>query len=169
MKIIEALKKIKALQKKAEDLRKKIGECSAKMEYETPKYENQWEVVQGWVQAHHDVVMEIESLRERLARTNLETKVTIELGANQVTKSIHSWISRRRDLSHLDFLGWKALSDRGLTDQQTHNSQGGIVTFKVQRFFDPAARDAKLSDLMEEQSIIDGKLEIVNAVTDLLD
>ena len=170
MKIIEGLKQIKDLQRKASDIRAKIRECAAKMSFETSKYENQREKVAGWLQSHHDLVLEIERLRERISKTNVLTTVTIDLCDKSITKTIHSWISRRRDLSALDLSAWQQLSDMGLKDQAVRSpSTTEVVEFKVVRFFDPSLRDKKIDALKSEISIIDAKLEIVNATTDLLD
>lgn len=167
MKIIEGLKKIKDLQRKAQDLRHKVASCSAKMSYETDKYEDQKFKVAGWLQSHHDIVLEIERLRECIARTNLETQVTIEFQGKEVTKSIHNWISRRRDLSQLDYQAWASLSDRGLMDQRVKNASGDIMEVKVVRFYDPEEKDKKLEEYKSEEHLIDSKLEVINAITDL--
>lgn len=168
MKIIEALKKIKDLQRKASDLREKIAKHCVKMDYEADHYENQGEKVSGWLQAHKDILSEVEQLRERVAKTNIETDVTIELQGRSITKSIHSWITRRRDLVDLDRMAWGALGDKGLKDQNVQGSSGNIVHVKVVRFYNPEERDKKVDAFSSEKSEIDGSLEIVNATTDLL-
>lgn len=169
MKIIEALKKIKELYKKAEDIRGKVSKYCVKMSFEQDRYENQGEQVKSWIQAHRDIILEIESLRERVAKTNLQTEVTIEVGHNKITKSIHSWISRRRDLVGLEMTCWQQLDDKGMNDQKIRLTNGDVQEITVVRFFDYKDKDAKLNDLREELSQIDGKLEIVNATTDILD
>lgn len=168
MKIIEALKKIKDLQRKASDLRNKVQDCSAKMSFESDKYENQKEKVAGWLQSHHDILREIESLREKIAETNLRVMVPIEIGGKEVKKSIHSWISRRRDLAQLDMMAWRMLTDRGLRDQAVRGeTTKEVVEFKVVQFFDPEERDRMIDMYKSEVVLIDSKLEVVNAVTDL--
>jgi hypothetical protein len=169
MKIIEGLKKIKDLQRKASDLRDKIAANCAQMSFESEKYDNQFGKVDGWLQAHHDIIMEIECLRERIAKTNLEIKVTIDLFGNEVTKSIHNWISRKRDLIDLDIESWDLLTDRGLTDQKVRGSNGEILDFKVIRFYNLELRDKKIDQFKTEKLLIDAKLEIVNAITDLIE
>ena len=99
MKIIEALKKIKDLQRKAEDLASKIGQYSAYLNYETPMYPDQKKQVSEWLQSHDDILKEILRLRLAIQKTNLETDVTIELGGKTVIHSIAGWIHRRRDLA----------------------------------------------------------------------
>lgn len=169
MKIIEGLKRIKDLQKKAEDLRKKIGTYCAHMDFETPTYANQGEQIKEWLQSHSDTVKEILRLRIAIQRTNLATEVTIDLGEKLVKKTIAEWIHRRRDLASEEMNAWRSLSDRGLKEGAIKTSSGEIKDVKVVRYYDAKQRDNKISLFDGEPSIIDSKLEIVNAVTDLIE
>src|ERR1700688_3580412 len=99
MKLIQAMKKIKDLATKAEDLRKKVTNHSADLTIETPQYPDQRRQVAEWVQAHGDILKEILHLRFCIQKTNIATPVSIELGGKHVTKSIAEWIHRRRDLA----------------------------------------------------------------------
>ena len=94
MKLIEAMKQVKSLLVKADDLRKKIGQHSAILSIETPVYESQDKQVSDWLQAHGDIMQEIGSLQVRIAKTNLATQVTIKLGEKNVLKCITEWIAR---------------------------------------------------------------------------
>ena len=58
-KIIEGMKKIKDLLKKADDIRTKIGLYCADLDYETPMYPDQTKQIKEWLQAHK------QSLRRR--------------------------------------------------------------------------------------------------------
>lgn len=169
MKIIEALKKIKDLKKKAEDLRDKVSKHSAYMSFETPVYQDQKKQVAEWIQSHSDILKEILSLRISIQRTNLLTGVTIEINNNQITKSIAEWIHRRRDLAIEECLMWKKLTDRGLKEGVMIDSLGKQIDNKIIRCYDPKDRDNHVSLFDSEPSLIDGKLEIVNAVTDLIE
>lgn len=164
------MKQLKELTVKAEDLRKKAGEFCADLTIETPTYPNQRETVDGWIQAHSDVLKHIGYLREAIARTNLATKVTIELDGKQVTKSITGWIYRRKDLANMEGLMWARLTDRSLKEQNLQTAPGGAVTeVRIRRYYDPAQRD-RMRDLFRvEPSVIDGTLEVVNATTDLME
>jgi len=169
MKLIEALKQIKDLQRKAEDLRNKVGQHSAYMNFETPVYTDQKAQVASWVQAHSDILKEILRLRVALQKTNIMTSVVIELDGKQVTKTIAEWIHRRRDLANLDRDMWKKLTDRGLKEGQAVNSMQQPTAVTIVRCYDPKERDNKIMALDSEPSTIDGKLEIVNATTDLME
>ncbi len=170
MKIIEAMKRIKHLQEKCADLREKVARYCADVNYETPAYPpDQSAQIQEWLQSHMDTVQEIGHLRVAISRTNLATAVTIELGGNQVTKSIAEWIHRRKDLAKLDFEMWSKLTDRNLKEGTMQTSTGAPLEVKIRRYFDPRLRDAAMAVYQSEPSIIDGRLEVVNAVTDLIE
>lgn len=170
MKLIEAMKKLKDLNVKAEDLRAKVAANAACLSIETPLYgADQKATVDGWIQAHSDILQEILKLRVAIQRTNLATPVTIEVGGKQVTKNIAEWIHRRRDLAKLDMDMWSKLGDRGLKEQNVQTSPGGPVTeIRVMRFYDPKQRDEKVGVYRSEPSVIDATLEVVNATTDLV-
>lgn len=169
MKIIEALKQIKDLARKADDLRKKIAQHSAYLNFETPLYADQKGQVGQWIQAHTDILKETSRLRVAIQRTNILTPVTIELDGKQVTKTIAEWIHRRRDLAALESEAWKKLTDRGLKEGSMQQSTTQVLEVRIVRCYDAKERDSKIMALDSEPSVIDAKLEIVNAVTDLME
>lgn len=169
MKIIEALKQVKDLQRKAQDLRDKVQKNCALANFETPPYSDQKKQVAEWIQAHSDVLKEILRLRVAIQRTNLAVSVTIEIGGKQVTKTIAEWVHRRRDLASEELKMWQGLSDRGIKEGIGKGPAGDALEIKVVRFYDPAERDGKLDLFSNEPSLVDGKLEIVNAVTDIIE
>lgn len=126
-------------------------------------YPDQARQVSEWIQ-------EILKLRVAIQRTNLCTNVTIELGGQQVIKSIAEWIHRRRDLANLERDAWKGLTDRNLREHNMQAAPGGPVTeIRVRRYYQPAERDVKIALYNSEPSVIDGALEVANATTDLLE
>jgi hypothetical protein len=170
VKIIEGMKQIKNLTKKAEDLRAKIKTHSADLSFETPVYPDQRQVVDSWLQSHGDVLKEIMALRFRIQRTNIVTQVAIQLGGKSVTKSISEWIHRRRDLAKLELEAWSLLTDRGLKEQNLQTTKDGPVTeVRIRRYYDPVQRDSKRAELLAEPNTIDAALEIANATTDLVE
>lgn len=169
MKIIEALKKLKELKRKADELKLKVREHCAGLDCDTPTYTNPHGQVKEWLQSHHDIVKEIGHLRTSIQRTNLDTKVQIELGGKFVTKSISEWIDRRRELAKMEEEVWKQLYDKGLKEAYEHKltPQAPLTTIKRLLYFDPKERDTKIELYRSEPGIIDGTLEIINAVTEL--
>lgn len=169
MKIIEGLKLRKELAKKAEDLRSKISGYCADADFETPTYTDQAGQVREWLQAHWDVVKEMSNLSAKIARTNLATIVEIELGGTRIRKSIQEWIIRRKELSGLELLAWKSLTDRNIKEGSFQKTSGEMHTVKLRRYYDPKVRDSQIAILISEPSKIDGILEVVNATTELVE
>lgn len=169
MKLIEAMKKTQDLQRKADDLVNKVGQHCADLSHETPMYPDQRKQVAEWIQAHSDILKEVLRLRTAIQRTNLATEVTIEIGGRQVTKSIAEWIHRRRDLAKAEAAMWSKLGDRGLREGMLQTSQGQTQEVRIRRYFDAAERDRKLEEYLSEPSAIDARLEVTNAITDLME
>lgn len=170
MKIIEGMKLRKELQEKAEDLREKIQQYCVHMDVETPTYGGEQKtVVEGWIQAHQDIVKKMRELSIALQRTNLATRVKMQLGGKDVELSIAEWILRRRELAQMEQAAWAALGDRNLKDGVMNTSAGTQQPVKVVRYYDPRKRDEMVDLFKHEPGMIDRTLEVVNATTDLLE
>lgn len=170
MKIIEAMKRIKMNKEKIVELNSRIARNAAHLSIESPLYgTEQAAKVAEWLQACLDISRDNVQLLTRIAKTNLATQVTIDLDGKAVTKSIAEWVWRRREYSQLDFLIVSQLTDRNLREGQIQTSPGVQSDVKLIRYYDPADRDKKLDALRQEPHLIDGHLEVVNAITDLLD
>ena len=170
VKLIEAMKQIKDLQIKASDIRKKVATYCADQSHETAVYgDRQKEQISEWIQAHSDILKKILELRISIQKTNLVTEVAIRLGDVQVTKSIAEWIHRRRDLSELERQMWAGIGDRGLREGTVPTSTGEKQEVKIRRYYDPVTRDKNVELYRSEVGVIDSTLEVVNAITDLVD
>lgn len=168
MKIIEAMKEIKALKRKHEDLMKKVHTHCANLDYETAVYADQQKQVSEWIQACQDVCSEIERLDERIKQTNLVTEVTIEIDGKTISKSITRWLNRKNVLISMEKSLYQGLGDKGLREGQLQTSAGQINNVKIRRYYDPEKRDKKIQSLLSEPYLIDSKLEVINAITDLV-
>lgn len=169
MKIIEAMKKVKANKEKIADLQGKISQVSANLSFETPVYPDTKAKIQEWLQSCQDLTRDNVALLCSIARTNLATSATIELGGKQVTKSIAEWVWRRREYAKLDLLTFSKLTDRNLKEGQAGTSTGVPVEIKLVRHYDPVARDTAMAMYQAEPHAIDAALEVINAVTDLVE
>jgi hypothetical protein len=174
MKIIEALKGIKDLQRKADDIKKKIAENCADLDADAPAYgtvEAQTKQVADWLQAISDILKEIEKLRIAIQKTNLAVEVSVEVSeGKRVTKSIAAWIHRRKDLSKSEASAWAALNNKNLKAQPYRLSQTSdeVKVANVRKYYNQAERDKKVKEFTSEPSRIDSTLEITNATTDLV-
>lgn len=169
MKIIEALKKIKDLQRKADDLRILVRDHCAISSMDSEKYPNQTQKIDEWMQAHSDILKEILHLRIAIQQTNLAVEVPIEIGEKTVTKTIAEWIHRRRDLAGSEKHMWTSLSDRGIKEGIAKGPSGDNIEIKIRRFYNPDKRDKMIDLYSSEPSIIDSRLEVVNAITNLIE
>lgn len=168
MKLIEALKKVKSDREKIGDLVIKIRKHSARMESHRPEYSKPDAQVDEWIQGIFDTQKNISALLTRIQKTNLQTNVTIEIGGNQVVKTISEWIVRRREGVDFEILAYKSLTNMGLKPCQINDEEGNAKIDQVVLHFDAKKRDEKLSILVEEKHLIDSALEIINATTDLV-
>jgi hypothetical protein len=170
MKLIEALKQEKELLRKADDLAEKVHRYCADQSHETPVYgSRQKEQIDEWIQSHSDVLREVLRLRVAIQRTNLATPVTIELGGKQVTKTIAEWVHRRRSLANKERDLWAKIGDRGLREGVIRTSTNEEQKVEIRRYYDPVQRD-KMVDIFQGEPIkIDSTLEVINAVTDLIE
>lgn len=171
MKLIEGMKLIKELQIKAADLREKVKQYCADLDFETPMYPDQKRKVAEWIQAHSDVLKEILGLRVNIQRTNLATSVEMEIGSKRIAKSIAEWIHRRRDLATAELSMWQGLTDKNLKEGQflPATSPGVQPTpVKIRRYYEPTERDQKIELYRTEPGIIDRTLEVVNATTEMV-
>jgi len=170
MKVIQGMKGIQALQIKAGDLRKKIQMYCSDSSIETPAYgEDQRNKIKEWLQSHSDTVKEILRLRIAIQRTNLATEVTMELGGKQVKKTIAEWIHRRRDLAGAERSCWEGLTDKNIKEGYYETPGGGKQEVKLRRYYDPNERDKNIEMYRGEPGIIDATLEVINAVTELIE
>lgn len=170
MKLIEAMKRVKANKDKVADLQAKIGQYCANLNFETMTYGSETpDKIKEWLQSCDDTSQENVRLLVAIQRTNLATSVAITLGEVSVTKTIAEWIWRRREYAALDQATWSKLGDRSLREGQTTNSTGEKVDVRIVRHFDPVLRDKMVAMYRAEPGEIDAALEVVNAVTDLIE
>ena len=168
MKIIEAMKAVKANKEKVADLQARIASVSANLSHETPVYGvDTARKIKEWLQSCTDISQENVRLLCAIAKTNLATSVTIEINGKSVTKTIAEWVWRRREYAATDMQTYAKLTDRGLKEGQLGTSTGDPISITIVRHYDPSARDEKLSEYRQEPHRIDAALEVVNATTDL--
>ncbi len=170
MKIIEAMKRVKANKEKLADLQKQIGQYCAGYDFEAPTYGmDTANKITEWLQSCDDISRQSAKLLVAIQRTNLATSVTITLGDNNITKSIAEWVWRRREYAKIDLATWSMLTDRNLKEGMHTNSQGTPTLVKVVRHYDPVKRDRMVAMYKSEHHEIDAALEVVNAVTDVIE
>lgn len=173
MKIIEAMKKVKANKEAIRDLQAKIALNSALLSpIETSPYGDKVAVtakIQEWVQGCYDRGQENVRLLVAISRTNMQTMVPIHIGGRTVTRSMAEWVWRRREYAALDLITWKSMTDRNLKEGNINTSPGTVTKVEIQRHYDATQRDTKIAEYTSEAHEIDAALEVINAVTDLIE
>ncbi len=175
MKLIEGLKKTKDLLRKADDLRAKIAAYCADLDADVPAYgtpDKQTAQIAEWLQAHSDVLKEIERLRLAIQKTNLVVGVDVEVtDGKHVQKSIAAWIHRRKDLAKMEAAAWAGLTNKNLKAQpyKMTATTDEVKIANIRKYYDQKTRDEKVENFTSEPSRIDAALEIANAVTDMVE
>ncbi len=170
MKIIEAMKRVKANKEKIADLQVKVGQFCATLNFETLTYGAETpQKIRDWMQSCTDLTQENVRLLCAIQRTNMATTASVMLGDRTVAKSIAEWIWRRREYAALDLKTWSSLTDRNLREGTGQNSSGTPIDVRIVRHFDPVRRDEMVAMYKSEPHEIDATLEVVNAVTDLIE
>lgn len=170
MKIIEALKELPLLEKRIEKNIALIREYSSDLdrgdETDLPfvSKEAQKKEVDSLIQSTEDLIKRKGSIRRALAITN--SSIDVEINGMKLT--ITEWIEmREKGLSRLVHTQ-QALNDSNAQQklQRTQvDLQKGVRTL---RFYDEKERNDKISSLLEIQGMIDARLEMVNATTDMM-
>jgi hypothetical protein len=170
MKIIEAMKQVARNKDKISDLQLKIQQNSAHLSHETSPYGTDVAAkITEWAQSCEDLVQENIRLLIAIQRTNLATKVKLELGGKQVEKSIAEWVWRRREYALIDQNTWSKMTDRNLREGKVDTSTGVAIEVRIVRNYDPNRRDKKLAEYQDEPKLINSTLEVINATTDLVE
>lgn len=171
MKLIEALKNLKTIEKRVEKNCAQITEYCAYVSVETPHFETQEKQTQevaSLIQANRDLTTEYLRLKSAIEVTNLNTSVTI----GERTHSVSELVTIRRVCGKFVANTLNALTPRIATTrlQQAFNRPGGInITEppKVIAAYREEDKNKALREWEEFTSSIDGRLEVVNAETEL--
>lgn len=170
MKIIEALKEFPLLEKRIDSNIQLIQKYSSELDLGNASYtfgtvDQQLAEVQSLLQSAQDLIARRAAIRRALATTNATVKVTI----NSKERTITEWIEYRQKGNQLQLNTLNALSDRNaqMLLQQNQGKLDLTAGVRVVRFYDEKTKNDSISSLMQEKSMIDAQLEIVNATTDL--
>lgn len=179
MKLIEAMKNLKTIEKRIEKNCTLIREYCALISSETLQFgteEKQRQEVQSFIQANLDLEKEYLRLKIAIDTTNLNTSVTLKDKSYTIAELVV--IKGRktpdgRKLSGIaDFRAktYHSLSGQPAAQRISNVYRAGIDAQnppKVVLFYDEAEKNKAISDWDEFVSAIDGKLEVVNAETEL--
>lgn len=177
MKLIEALKNLKTIEKRVDKNCEQIRQYAAYVSVEQPAFETeerQRQEVQSLVQANLDLEKEYIRLKKSIEHTNLTTKVTI--GSKEYTISelitIKGATKGKQGAGRFRTNTYNALHPQAALQrlQQVFSQRGGVDPTnpaKVIPLYKEEEKNKQLREWDEFLSQIEGKLEVVNAETDL--
>lgn len=169
MKIVEAMKKLKLIEKKIDDNIRKIEQYSSTVSTERPFFgdeRTQQKEVESLVQSNTDLIKEYLTIKRQIENTNL--KVTAEFGGQPYTLSDLLVLRRRMGKKMLET--YEAMNSR-YADTRIKFAPADADGKKAQviRLYDERKKNDNLQMLMEFMSNIDARLEVVNSTTDLVE
>jgi len=166
MKIIEAMKELKLIEKKLERNNDLIGKYSAQLSNERIYFgtkDAQEKEVKSLIQSSHDMVDNYIKLKLLVETTNLATKV--ELMGKKYTLAellIHKRKTARMMINSFD----------SLTDNHAKSSLRMLPSadkISVERFYSESFKNENMRSWQDFYESIDARLEVVNATTDLVE
>lgn len=170
MKIIEALKNLKTIQKRLDKNCLQIKEYCAYVNVETPAFETeekQTSEVNKLIQSNLDLETEYLRLKKAIETTNLA--VSVSIGERNYT--ITELISIKRVVGKFRLSTYSSLNPASAILRMQQIFQKSQVDAanppRIVPVFKEAFRNEKIRDWEEFLSQIDGKLEVVNAETEL--
>lgn len=169
MKLIEAMKKLKTIEKRVDKNCAQIMQYAAWVSVETPAFETeerQRQEVQSLIQANLDLEAEYLKLKTAIEVTNLAVGVTI----GERTYSISNLVVIKRTAKDFRARTYASLNGQPAASRLQQVYQKGIDAAnppKVVTAYNEGDKNKALRDWDDFVSAIDGRLEVVNAETEL--
>ena len=168
LKIIEAMKRIKVIDKRMETNSANVTKYSSMLTSERPYFENeaaQRKEVKSLIQSNEDLLNEYLTLKGQIERTNLFTN--IEMGGKIYTISDLLVIKRR--LAQKMIGTFNALNDQAAGARLRNSVGADGKQPQIVRLFDEKDRNDGLSKWHDLYDNIESRLEVINATTDLVE
>jgi len=166
MRIVEALKELRLTEKKVARNHKLIKEYSSGLDTEKPVFGSdsaQKQEVAALVQSSEDLAERYLFLKRCLSHTNL--LVSVKIGGTE--RTIAEWLEIKRKIGGFYIFTYQSLSQE--SGERRRREGWGDRNPVVVQFYDEKEKNERLrywQDLVEE---IDGRLEVVNADTELIE
>jgi len=171
MKIVEALKKLRIIEKRIARNERNITRYSSMVSTERPLFEtedSQEKEVVSLLKSNIDLVKEYLLIKNRVENTNLQVKVEID----GVTYTLSDLLILDRKLASLMISTYKSLNDNeGISRLRLVRTQvpsEGRTPY-VKRFYKETTRNEGLRFWQDLKDNIISRLEVINATTDLIE
>ena len=168
MKIIEGMKRLRVIEKRMESQRNAVTEYASKLSTEMPRFqtkEDQAKEVASLIQSNNDLCAEYLRIKRSIEYTNL--KVTVELQKKEY--SISDLLVIKRKLADRMVATYRALNDTAARDRLRNAPKFDGETPKVEILYDERTKLDNIRKWQDLADIIDSRLEVINATTDLIE
>ena len=168
MKIIEGMKRLRVIEKRMESQRNAVTEYASKLSTEMPRFqtkEDQAKEVASLIQSNNDLCAEYLRIKRSIEYTNL--KVTVELQGKAY--SISDLLVVKRKLADRMVATYRALNDTVARDRLRNAPKFDGETPKVEVLYDERTKLDNIRKWQDLADIIDSRLEVINATTDLIE
>jgi hypothetical protein len=169
MKIVEAMKELKLIEKKIQRNTDSIQKYSSQLSNERPYFntpELQAKEVRSLLQANKDFTDNYLELKGKVEKTNLS--VTVEMDGRKYTLS--ELLTLKRKLAQLMVASYDAMNDKSARESQIRVVRSSPDnTVKVERFYDEKEKNDGLRKWQDFYDNIDSRLEVINATTDIVE
>jgi len=168
MKIIEGMKRLRVIEKRMESQRNAVTEYASKLSTEMPRFqtkEDQAKEVASLIQSNNDLCAEYLRIKRSIEYTNL--KVSVELQGKAY--SISDLLVVKRKLADRMVATYRALNDTVARDRLRNAPKFDGETPKVEVLYDERTKLDNIRKWQDLADIIDSRLEVINATTDLIE
>lgn len=164
MKLVEAMKELKLIEKKIDKNINSIQKYSSQPSNERPYFtsiEEQKKEIKSLIQANKDLMDNYLDLKQKIEKTNLT--ITVEMDGRKYT--ISELLVLKRRLAKLMIASYEAMNDKEAKHSIMRLSDSQI---KVERFYDEKEKNQGLAMWQDFYDNIDSRLEVINATTELV-
>lgn len=163
LKLVEALKELKIIEKKIKKNNEYITEYCSNPKNMVPALgtENaQREKVKSLIQANMDLTKRYLRLKANIDYTNLNVKIG--------KYSLHELLDMKRKGTQFMITTYKSLNDSHARSLVPIHSMQDNKPTEIVHLYDKASRDEMLAKWLIFDEEMDGKIEVTNATTDLM-
>lgn len=168
MKIIEGMKHLRLLEKRMDSNNQRINQYSAMVSNERPYFvddEAQRKEINALKQSNKDLWQEFMLIKRHIELTNLYTIVEL----SGVKYFISDLLVLRRTLKTYIEDTFQSMNDKEAYYRLSKLQKTGDTPLTVIRYYDENKKHEELNSWQELFNSIDSRLEVVNAVTDLME
>ncbi len=168
MKIVEALKRLRVIEKRLTSHRESVTRYSSMVSTEKPLFETedrQRKEVISLIQSSKDLIEEYLKIGKQIKKSNLQ--VIVEMGGRDYT--ISDLLVIKDKLAGLMVKAFSALNDSAGESRLRHSTSVEGKTPHVVRFYREEMRNEGLRVWQDLYDNISSRLEVVNATTDLIE